>query len=160
MQQPGDWPGERGRYTGTATCNTTLTASNATGTSQHTIGIIVSGYYSRNDANDNDVIEVAQPLPSSFITVMSKSAGQYPDTVGSKANFTGKANIQDITNPSNPVPVDGNATLQMWLTDNGEPGTKDTLGIQVLSKNGGTWFSSNWSGSKTSSKIWAAGISW
>ena len=66
-----------------------------------------------------------------------------------KANFTGKASIQDITNPLSPVAVDGNATLQLWMTDNGEPGSMDTLGIQVLNKSGGTWFSSNWSGTKT-----------
>jgi hypothetical protein len=68
---------------------------------------------------------------------------------GTKANFTGKATIQDITNPQSPVSVDGNATLQLWLTDNGEPGTNDSIGIQVLNKSGGTWFSSNWNGTKT-----------
>jgi hypothetical protein len=47
------------------------------------------------------------------------------------------------------VPVDGNATLQLWVTDNGETGTNDTLGIQVLNKSGELWFSSAWSGTKT-----------
>lgn len=42
-----------------------------------------------------------------------------------------------------------NGTLQLWMTDNGEPGANDTLGIQVLNKNGGMWFSSSWSGTKT-----------
>src|SRR5439155_13722162 len=65
-----------------------------------------------------------------------------------KANFTGKASIIDVTDPLNPISVDGNATLQLWMTD-ADPGTKDTLGIQVLNKNGGTWFSSNWTGTKT-----------
>jgi len=68
---------------------------------------------------------------------------------GMQANLSGKANIQDVTNPLAPVSLDGNATLQMWMTDNGEPGANDTIGIQVLSKNGGTWFSSNWNGTKT-----------
>ena len=45
--------------------------------------------------------------------------------------------------------MDGNATLQLWMTHNGEPGTKDTIGIQVLNKSGGTWFTSNWTGTKT-----------
>ncbi len=186
---------------GIATCNTTLTASNNTGGTQYTIGIVVSGYYTRNDSADDDVITVAQPLTSNFITgggylVLSKSSGLVPGSVGSKsnfgfnvkynksgtnlqgnvniivrnagrvyqikgtaisslgvaapkANFTGKANIQDITDPLNPIAIDGNATLQLWMTDKGEPGTSDTLGIQVLSKNGGMWFSSNWSGTKT-----------
>ncbi|MBK9711261.1 MAG: Ig-like domain repeat protein [Kouleothrix sp.] len=186
--------------TGAATCSTTLSAGN-TGATQYTVGFIVSGYYARNASTDNDVITVAQPLTSSFITgggslLLSSSSGLKPGTPGSKsnfgfnvkynksgtnlqgsvniivrsggrvyqikgnaisslgvakpkANFTGKASIQDITNPLSPSAVDGNATLQLWMTDNGEPGSMDTLGIQVLNKSGGTWFSSNWSGTKT-----------
>ena len=61
-----------------------------------------------------------------------------------KATFNGKASIQDITNPLNIISVDGNATLQVTLTDNGEPGSGDTIGITVWNKAGGLWFSSNW----------------
>jgi predicted alpha-1,2-mannosidase len=68
---------------------------------------------------------------------------------GNMANFTGKSSIMDITDPLNPISIEGNATLQLWMTDNGEPSLSDTLGIQVLSKNGGVWFSSNWDGTKT-----------
>jgi alpha-galactosidase len=68
---------------------------------------------------------------------------------GTKANFSSKANITDITDPLNPISIGGNATLQVWMTDNGEPGTSDTLGIQLLNKDGGTWFTSNWNGTKT-----------
>jgi hypothetical protein len=187
--------------TGTASCSTTLTASSNTGGTQYTVGIVVSGFYMRDDAGDNDIITVAQPQTSSFISgggnlVLSSSSGLKAGTAGSKANFgfnvkynksganlqgsaniivrsggrvyqikstaisslgvaspkasfTGKANIQDITNPLSPVAVDGNATLQLWMTDNGEPGANDTFGIQVLNKSGGVWFSSNWNGSKT-----------
>jgi len=194
--------------TGTASCTTPLTAG-STGGSVYTVGIIVNGYYVRNDSADNNVITVAQPIASSFITgggnlAMSKSAGLYPGTAGSnanfgfnvkynrggtnlqgnvniivrsggrvyqiksnvlsslgvsgaKANFTGKANIQDITDPLNPVSVDSNATLQLWMTDNGEPGTKDTLGIQVLNKSGGIWFASNWTGTKTAEQTLGGG---
>jgi hypothetical protein len=195
--------------TGTATCTTTLTASNATGATQYRVGIVVSGYYTRNDAADDELIDVAQPLTSNFITgggnlVLAASSGQVagaagtkmnfgfnvkynkPGTnlqggatilvrsdgriyqikssaisslgvVGSKASFTGKASIQDVTDSLNVVAIDGNATLQLWLTDNGEPGTKDTLGVQVLSKSGGTWFSSNWNGTKTVEQNLAGG---
>jgi hypothetical protein len=73
------------------------------------------------------------------------------------ANFTGKASIQDITDPSNVVSVDGNATLQLWMTDNGEPGSLDTLGIQVLSKGGGLWYSSNWTGTSTLQQLLGGG---
>ena len=76
---------------------------------------------------------------------------------GNQANFTGKANIQDITNPLNPVSVEGNATLQLWVTDNGEPGISDTLAIQVLSKDGGTWFTSNWDGTRTVEQVLGGG---
>jgi hypothetical protein len=47
------------------------------------------------------------------------------------ATFNGKANIQDITDPLNPISMDGNASLQLTLTDNSEPGTSDTIGITL-----------------------------
>jgi len=186
--------------TGTAMCNTTLTASN-TGASQYTVGVVVTGYYTTAASADVIIVTVAQPIPSNFITgggylVLSSSSGMVPGTAGSKtnfgfnvkynksgtnlqghvniivrsgghvyqikstaisslgvaetqANFSGKANITDITDPLNPITIEGNATLQMWTTDNGEPGTSDTLGIQLLNKDGGTWFTSNWNGTKT-----------
>jgi hypothetical protein len=62
-----------------------------------------------------------------------------------KAKFNGKANLQDITNPLNPISLDGNATLEVVMTDRGEPGSSDTIGITVWDKNGLLWFSSNWS---------------
>jgi hypothetical protein len=61
------------------------------------------------------------------------------------AIFNGKASIQDITNPLAPIAVDGNATLQVTMTDKGEPGSgSDMIGITVWNKSGGLWFSSNW----------------
>ncbi len=48
------------------------------------------------------------------------------------ATFKGKANIQDITNPVAPISVDGNATLQVQMTDKGEPGRDDTIAITGL----------------------------
>jgi hypothetical protein len=69
------------------------------------------------------------------------------------ATFNGKANIQDITNPAAPIAVDGNATLQVTMTDKGEPGAgSDTIGITVWNKSGGLWFSSEWNGTKTVEK--------
>ncbi len=47
--------------------------------------------------------------------------------------------------------------LQLRMTDNGEPRTSDTLGIQVLNKSGGMWFSSNWTGTKTSEQLLGGG---
>jgi hypothetical protein len=73
------------------------------------------------------------------------------------ATFNGKANIQDITNPSAPISVDGNASLQVTITDRGEPGKDDTIGITVWSKNGGLWFSSNWMSPKTVEQVLGGG---
>jgi hypothetical protein len=72
-----------------------------------------------------------------------------PTTIGGPATFAGKASIQDITNPLNVISVDGNATIQVSMTDKGEPGSSDMIGIAVFNKSGGLWFSSNWSGTKT-----------
>jgi hypothetical protein len=196
--------------TGTATCATTLPISSS-GASQYNIGIVVSGYYSRNDAADDVVIDVAQPLTTNFFTgggylTMSNSAGLKAGDAGSKTNFgfhvkynragtnlqgntniivrsggrvyqiksnslssmtvnpaTGqatfnaKANIQDITNPQNPVTVEGNASLQLTMTDRGEPGANDTLGITVWNKNGALWYASNWNGTRTVEQVLGGG---
>jgi hypothetical protein len=63
---------------------------------------------------------------------------------GGTSTFNGKASIQDITNPLATVAIDGNVSLQVKMTDNGEPGSSDKIGITVWNKNGGLWFSSNW----------------
>jgi hypothetical protein len=45
--------------------------------------------------------------------------------------------------------VDGNATLQVTMTDRGEPGTTDSIAVTVWNKRGGLWFSSHWNGTTT-----------
>jgi hypothetical protein len=62
------------------------------------------------------------------------------------AVFNGRASIADITDPAMPMPVDGNATLQVTMTDYGEPGAGDQIGITVWNKLGGLWFTSRWDG--------------
>jgi hypothetical protein len=74
-----------------------------------------------------------------------------------KASVTSKATITDITNPAAPVAVDGNATLQFSMDDNGEPGSSDTLGVTVWNKNGGMWFSSSWNGVITIEQLLGGG---
>jgi hypothetical protein len=210
---------------GTATCTSTpLIASSTAGGTQYTIGIIVSGYYTRNASADNTLINVYIPQ-SNFITgggylMNSSSAGQYPGAPGQRTNFgfnvkynkagtnlqgninviirnngrvyqikgnsmtslvinycpksptpcsapvspctgtalatcpiaatfNGRASIQDITDPLNPISIDGNATLQVTMTDYGSPGTSDTIGITVWNKSGGMWFSSHWNTTRT-----------
>jgi hypothetical protein len=83
-----------------------------------------------------------------------------------KATFKGQASIQDVTNPTSPVSVDGNATLQMDMTDYGEPGSSgtppggvgpDQIAITVWNKLGNLWYSSNWSGTKSIEQLLTGG---
>jgi hypothetical protein len=92
----------------------------------------------RTDADGLHVYQVKGNAMSSMVT----------DAATGKATFTGKANIQDITNPLAPVSVDGNASLQVVMTDKGEPGSSDTIAITVLNKSGGLWFASRWDGTR------------
>jgi hypothetical protein len=73
------------------------------------------------------------------------------------AVFNGKANIQDITNPLVPLSVDGNATLQVTMTDMGEPGSSDKIAITVWNKAGGLWLASHWNGAKTLEQLLTKG---
>ena len=175
---------------------------------QYTVGIIVSGYYTRNATAEDVVVDVAQPLTSNFITgggniVLALPAGAGAASPGTKANFgfnvkynkpgtnlqgganvivrsggrvyqvksnailslgvaapnanfTAKANVTDVTDPLAPVAIDG-GTIQLRLTDNGEPGSADTIGIQVFTKDGTLWFSSNWDGVRTVEQLLGGG---
>jgi hypothetical protein len=188
--------------TGTATCNWAANLGTQDSAS-YTVGIVVTGFYTRNSSADNAVVTVAKPLTTNFITgggtlLNQSSAGLVPGAAGQNTNFgfnvkynkagtnlqgkvniivrnggrtyqiksnaitsltansangtatfNGKAGIQDITDPLNPIAVDGNARLQLTLTDKGEPGTSDTIGITLWNKSGGLWFASAWDGAKT-----------
>ena len=63
-----------------------------------------------------------------------------------KAQFNGKANISDITNPLAPVSLGGNNSLQFNMTDYGTPASGDTIGITLWNGSGGISFSTNWVG--------------
>jgi hypothetical protein len=79
-------------------------------------------------------------------------------TSGGTAGFTASANIVDITNPLNKLSVASGANFQMTITDNGEPGKTDSIGITVWDKNNvNLLFSSNWTGSKTVEQILGGG---
>ncbi|MCK9411769.1 MAG: HYR domain-containing protein [Prolixibacteraceae bacterium] len=73
-----------------------------------------------------------------------------------KAVFVSKANLKDITNPLAPVSLGGNLTLQVNLTDRGEPGSSDQIAISLY--DGSTlMYSSNWSGAQTSELLLSGG---
>ena len=71
------------------------------------------------------------------------------------ATFVSKANLQDITDPSNPVSLGGNLTFQMSMTDYGSP-QQDTIGF-TLYDGSGLLFSSNWNGTKTVEQLMGGG---
>jgi hypothetical protein len=82
-------------------------------------------------------------------TSNGKACGGPPSSICfGVANFRSKANLSDITNPIAPVSLGGNLILQVTMTDKGEPGSNDTIGVTLW--NGSTLlFSSEWTGSKT-----------
>ncbi|PHN02153.1 T9SS type A sorting domain-containing protein [Flavilitoribacter nigricans] len=73
------------------------------------------------------------------------------------AVFYGKANVEDVTDPNNPIPVFGNGDFQVVMTDNGNPGTLDLLGLTLYDNNGFLRYSSHWTGAETAQQLLAAG---
>jgi hypothetical protein len=208
---------ENDTTTGTVTCNWEANLSNGDSLSVR-VGIVVSGYYTRDDAEDDSLVTISRPIAANFITgggylLLENSAGEIAGDPGSRNNFglsvkfnkagknlqgrvttlvrsgghtyqikstaltslavqpclgaspespctavfNAKAVIQDVTDPDNPVGVDGNATLQVTMTDYGEPGSFDTLSITVWKRNGGLWFASHWDGVQTVEQELAGG---
>jgi len=76
------------------------------------------------------------------------SLGITPKPWGGVADFRSKANLTDVTNPLAPVSLGGNLTLQVTMTDKGEPGSSDTIGVTLWDGNK-LVFSSEWTGAKT-----------
>jgi mannan endo-1,4-beta-mannosidase len=65
-----------------------------------------------------------------------------------KADLRSKANLVDVTDPNAPVSVASNLTLRITVTDKGEPGSSDSIGITLW--NGDTLlFASEWTGAAT-----------
>src|SRR5262249_51305497 len=79
------------------------------------------------------------------------------DPVTGAASVESKATILDITNPLNPGSADGNANLQVTMTDRGEPGRQDSIAITVRDKNGGLWFVSKWNGTAPVEEVLSGG---
>lgn len=68
---------------------------------------------------------------------------------GKQANFEGKANIQDVTDPENIISVAGNGSLMVDMTDNGDEGENDLLAITLYDMDGSLWYSSAWDDTQT-----------
>src|SRR5574341_364776 len=84
--------------------------------------------------------------------VNPSSCAQAGPTRPCMANFISKANLRDITDPNNPIGLGGNLTLQMQMTDKGEPGLSDTISFALWDGNK-LLFSSNWDGTRTIEQI-------
>jgi hypothetical protein len=104
--------------------------------------------YNKKGTNLKGVVNIVIRNGDRVYQIKSNAINQL-SVDSTNATFDSKANIQDITDPLNPISIDGNAALQMTLTDNGEPGSSDSIAITVWNKNGGLWYSSNWDGTKT-----------
>jgi hypothetical protein len=85
------------------------------------------------------------------LNLTSLSTGIY------QATFTSKANLTDITNPAAPISLGGNKQLQVTITDNGEPGSTDTIGMMLTDTDGALLFSSKWSGTNTVEAVLGGG---
>jgi hypothetical protein len=72
------------------------------------------------------------------------------------ADFRSKANLTDVTNPRAPISLGGNLTWQLTITDRGQPGSSDTIGVTLWNGNK-LLFSSEWTGSKTVEQILEGG---
>jgi hypothetical protein len=106
--------------------------------------------------NNGRVYQIKGNSMTSLAEQVCTTTGCPTTTSPSTATFNGKASIQDITNPLYPISIDGNATLQVTMTDYGSP-TSDTIGITVWDKSGGLWFASSWNGTRTGEQALAGG---
>jgi hypothetical protein len=102
------------------------------------------------------LLHVYQIKGNSMTSLASHPMTPPSTTNPSTAVFNGKANIQDITNPLNIISVDGNATLQVNMTDTGNS-QSDQIAITVWNKSGGLWFASYWNGTQTVQQVLAGG---
>jgi hypothetical protein len=126
---------------------------NKAGTSpQGNVNIIVRSYMLPNGTRDT-TLHVYQ-IKSTAISSLST----WTDALGIRhATFVAKANVQDITNPNNVISIAGGLSLEMTVTDAGEPGAMrpggaDSVGFTLW--NGRTlWYSSNWTGTRTIEEI-------
>jgi hypothetical protein len=65
------------------------------------------------------------------------------------AVFTSKCNINDITDPLNPVSLGGNKIMHITMTDRGEPGVNDDISFTLWDGNS-LLYSSQWTGTSSS----------
>jgi hypothetical protein len=72
------------------------------------------------------------------------------------AELVARVSIQEVTDPLNPIPLVGNATMNLKVWDTPDP-KGDMLSITGWAKNGKLLFSSNWSSVKTLEQLLGSG---
>jgi hypothetical protein len=111
--------------------------------------------------NAGHVYQIKTTATDTFGTALKTPAGVTctgppSATCWGLASWSSKANLTDVTNPNSPVSIGGGWSLQMTMTDKGEPGKDDTIALTLW--NGSTLvFSSNWDGAKTPEQILGGG---
>jgi hypothetical protein len=112
---------------------------------------------------DDGIVHVYQ-VKGNAMSTLTVDANSNPRT----AVFNGKCNVADVTENPNPlVPLKdyltplggtGNSTMQVLVTDGGEPGTSvDLYGITVWNSKGELFHSSNWVNTQTVKQILSGG---
>lgn len=76
---------------GTAECNWTVNIGTSLSQTAQ-VGTVVGGYYVRNDTEDDQLVTISQPVPTSFIVGggylrLANPGGSCQAAIGSKANF-------------------------------------------------------------------------
>ncbi|MEH6538408.1 MAG: HYR domain-containing protein [Psychroserpens sp.] len=71
--------------------------------------------------------------------------------------FITKANLKDITDPLYPISLGGNLKLKVEMTDRGEPGIDDSIGINLTNSSNTLLYSSNWLGISTEEMLLSGG---
>jgi hypothetical protein len=121
-----------------------------------------AGQYPANPGSPVDFDLTAKPGNGSSLTVRFRSGDRGYEIRGSaieslgvldtggagRADVRSTATLVDVTNPAQPVTVATGLTLQVTVTDRGEPGRDDSVAITVW--NGSTLvFSSDWTGARS-----------
>jgi hypothetical protein len=110
------------------------------------------GFYAKYPAkgkNPDGYVVITMQSGNRIYQIRSASLTSLTSPASGKAILTAKATIREVTSRRGGDVIDRDAALQLTMTDKGEPGTSDTLGITVWNTKGGLWFSSNWDGTKT-----------
>jgi hypothetical protein len=90
---------------------------------------------------DGNVLKTYQIKTNSMTSL---GVMNYPEPLCDIAVFNSKANLKDVSNPLAPISLGGNLDLHVTMTDCGEPGVADAIGITLYGPNNSLWVSTSW----------------